>query len=84
MHAHTPQNGPARYRIVLSGAFGKTALTYFDEADVTTGFEWTALEITVADQAALYGFLRRVHDLHLKLISVERLDITHQTPREMS
>lgn len=34
----------------------------------------TILELKVADQAELYGRLRRIHDLNLQLISLQRLD----------
>lgn len=41
--------------------------------------ENSVLEVEVADQAELYGRLRRIHDLHLTLISLQVIDTSAVT-----
>lgn len=63
----------ANYRIVLEGMLGAGA-SWFEDAEIAITGTDTALLVVVADQAALHGVLRRIHGLHLKLISVTRVD----------
>jgi hypothetical protein len=35
----------------------------------------TRLEVAVTDQASLHGILRRIHDLHLTVLQLERADL---------
>ena len=67
-----------RYRIILDGALGPGLESWFLDTDVTVGSSQTVLEVAVADQSALHGILRRVHDLHLTLASVEKIAPTDQ------
>ena len=39
----------------------------------------TVIHGPIVDQAALHGILRRIHDLHLKLVSVARIDLPEPT-----
>ena len=63
-----------RYRIVLEEAVGIASRDWFEEVEVSSVNGQTVLDVRVADQSALHGILRRIHDLHLKLVSVERFD----------
>ena len=63
-----------RYRIELEGEFPADWASWFGTAEVRSERGTTVLELTVPDQAALHGALRRVHDLHLRLISLIRIE----------
>ncbi|MCB0062224.1 MAG: hypothetical protein KDE19_08920, partial [Caldilineaceae bacterium] len=63
------------YRIKLQGHLGSQWTAWFEELTVT----WeesgvTVLTGPVADQAALYGLLRKVHKLGIPLLSVTLID----------
>ena len=60
------------YRIRVSGRIPATWRAWFDADTVTADGDDTLLEVRVADQAELYGRLRRIHDLNLRLLGVER------------
>lgn len=63
------------YRIRLQGHLGQEWETWF--ADFTLTLEEngeTVLTGPVVDQAALYGLLRRVHNLGMPLIAVTRVE----------
>jgi hypothetical protein len=68
------QDGPCfRYRLELDGEIAEGWADWFG-SDVVQSVEGsTVLEVTVTDQAALHGVLRRVHDLHLRLISLTQI-----------
>lgn len=69
----TDPDQPLVYRIRLQGHLGRNRTHWF--GDVTIILEEggeTLLTCPVADQAALYGLLRKVRDLGLPLISVTR------------
>ena len=70
---------PVHYRIVLDNVLGTGAAAWFEEAVLHAAGEQTVLDVVVADQAALHGILRRIHDLHLKLVSVARIDLPEPT-----
>ncbi len=61
------------YQIRLQGHLGRNWTDWFGDVTITLeeGGE-TLLTCPVADQAALYGLLRKVRDLGLPLISVTR------------
>jgi hypothetical protein len=62
-----------RYRLELDGEIAEGWTEWFG-SDVVQSVEGnTVLEVTVTDQAALHGVLRRVHDLHLRLISLTQI-----------
>lgn len=72
----------ATYRIVLEGKLGDGARSWFEDADITATGSRTELVVVATDQAALHGVLRRIHDLHLKLVSVTRIDTQTRTANE--
>ena len=55
-------------------------IEWFDGLDITQQNNETLLTGPVADQAALYGLLRKVRDLGLVLVSVNR--ITNHSQKE--
>jgi hypothetical protein len=71
--SQTQEHRP-RYRVVIEGSLCATDLAWFDDVEVTETPEGSVLEIIALDQSQLHGFLRRLHDLRLRLISVTRLD----------
>jgi hypothetical protein len=64
---------PMVYQIRIKGHLGRNWTDWFGDVTITLeeGGE-TLLTCPVADQAALYGLLRKVRDLGLPLISVTR------------
>ena len=59
------------YEIVIRGSIGDA---WFEEMKVTQQADnLTSLRGRLTDQAALYGILRRINDLGIELISVNRL-----------
>ncbi|HEX5015288.1 MAG TPA: hypothetical protein VFV72_14140 [Candidatus Limnocylindrales bacterium] len=71
----TDRSDEAAYEIRISGMLGSRWAGWFDGLTVRDGGDGTTV-ITglVADQAALFGLLQRVHGLGLPLISVARID----------
>lgn len=67
-------NEPAFYEIRIGGQLGEQWSAWFEQMTLTRIDNGDSL-ITgqVIDQAALYGLLRKVRDLGLPLISVNRL-----------
>jgi hypothetical protein len=63
-----------RYRLELEGELSGEWAAWFGDAEVRCHEGRTVLELTVPDQAALHGVLRRVHDLHLRLVALNRID----------
>jgi len=60
------------YEIVISGYIQETwfeELTVIKQPDLTT-----KLQGNLVDQSALYGVLRKINDLGVDLISVNRMD----------
>ena len=71
----TPAEGEAiRYHVVIAGHVPAEWIGWFEADSLTPAWENTVLEVRVTDQAELYGRLRRIHDLHLKLISITPCD----------
>lgn len=60
------------YQVKVAGRVPSTWRAWFDADTITPDGEDTLLEVRVADQAELYGRLRRIHDLNLQLLRVER------------
>jgi hypothetical protein len=68
------QDEPGRYEIRLKGQLEARWADWFAGMTITWGDNGdTLLTGPVADQAALYGLLRKVRDLGLPLVSVLRV-----------
>ncbi|MEM8859691.1 MAG: hypothetical protein AAGD96_15295 [Chloroflexota bacterium] len=64
------------YQIRLSGHLPRNWSDWFDQAQVVQEASGeTVLVCNVADQAALFGLLKRVRDLGMPLISVEQVTV---------
>ena len=73
---HIAVDQPGIYRIKVQGRLSTGTQKRFDELVVSSepnpaGVPMTTLTGKMADQAALHGFLTRIRDLGLPLISVE-------------
>jgi hypothetical protein len=65
---------PATYQIRAKGNLDPKWSDWFDGFDITPETDGeTLLTGTVADQAALYGMLLKLHNLGLLLLSVKRV-----------
>jgi hypothetical protein len=65
---------PSFYEITIEGQLGAEWSAWFEGLEIRqTGQNETLLSGPVADQAALYGLLKKVRDLGLPLIAVKRL-----------
>ncbi len=65
----------AVYEIRIRGHLGRRWVAWFEEMTITQLEDGeTALSGPLADQAALYGLLRKVRDLGLPLLSVMRVE----------
>ncbi len=69
----TPDRDLVLYRLEVGGRIPSSWAGWFDADTITTVGDLTVLDVRVADQAELYGRLRRIHDLNLRLISVTRI-----------
>jgi hypothetical protein len=62
---------PTSYTIIVKGYLDLEWRDWFDDLDIVhTGDGNTSLSGMIADQAALYGVLKRINNLGLSLISV--------------
>ena len=69
---HQPQ--PMTYHILLDGHLAYEWGDWFGGVTVTHSEDGTTLLICqVIDQAALHGLLRKIRDLNLSLLSVNRI-----------
>lgn len=67
--------GSAFYQIRLRGHLGQVWTGWFDGLAITRDDNGdTLLTGAVADQPALHGLLRKIRDLGLTLVAVNRLD----------
>ena len=67
--------GSTVYQIRLRGQLGPVWSDWFDGLAITWDDNGdTLLTGTVADQAALHGLLRKIRDLGVTLVSINRLD----------
>lgn len=66
--------GMTLYRLEVEGRVSRSWIEWFDADTLTNRGDRTVLEVRVSDQAELYGRLRRIHDLNLALISLQRVD----------
>ena len=72
-------SGPGTYRIEVEGELGAGWTQRVGNLRVTSwrserGGRVTVLQGTLCDQAALAGVLNTLYELHMPLISVQRLD----------
>jgi hypothetical protein len=68
------------YHIRLNGHLDQTWSDWLGSMTLTLEDDGnTVLRCTVADQAALYGLLRKVRDLGLPLISLTRVQSARET-----
>lgn len=58
------------YRLVVAGRIGEGWVDWFGADDLTQEDDRTVLLVRVADQAELFGRLRRIQDLNLRLLQV--------------
>jgi hypothetical protein len=65
--------GPHRYRIIVSGALGKTTRAIFEDLCVEPVGANTGLTGEL-DQAGLFGVLDRIQAFGLELVALSRLD----------
>jgi hypothetical protein len=69
LHRASPDH-PTIYQIRIAGQLGEGWAAWFEGMAITLDDGDTLLAGPVADQAALYGILRRVRDMGLPLVSV--------------
>lgn len=62
-----------RYELCVRGAGREELASAFEEFEVAPGDRGMVLAGQVADQAALYGVIARVRDLHLDLVWIRVL-----------
>jgi hypothetical protein len=71
----TKPNEPMVYQIRLKGHLGRQWTDWFEDLTITLEDNGeTLLTGPVVDQAALFGLLRKVRDLGLPLLSVNRVE----------
>ena len=71
------KNDPMTYQIRLEGQLGQQWADWFEGFSVTQeGDGTTLLAGPVVDQSALHGLLKKVRDLGMPLISVNRMETT--------
>jgi hypothetical protein len=74
-------NQPAVYQIRLKGHLGSQWTDWFEGLAITlTEDGETLLTGPVVDQAALHGLLKRVRDLGMPLVSVNRVQVGETQP----
>lgn len=82
LNPKTDSDQPGVYEIRVRGHLGDQWADWFEDLTVTPeeGGE-TLLAGRVVDQAALHGLLRKVRDLGLPLLSVNRIESVKRTRR---
>ena len=70
---------PVLYQIVVQGYLDKNRADWFDGMSIdpqvdAAGSGVTKLTGEVVDQAALHGYLRKLYDLGLSLLSIQRVE----------
>jgi len=61
------------YRVIIQEKVNEEMADWFEGMDVRVDNERTVIEGRLIDQSELQGLLRKIHDLHLTLISVETI-----------
>ena len=62
------------YRLRIEEELDETAATWFDDTCLAYEGGQTIIEVTIIDQSHLQGLLKRIHDLHLHVVSLDRRD----------
>jgi hypothetical protein len=62
------------YHVEVEGRLEPEWAAWFGAERIEAAAGRTGIYVRVADQAQLHGVLRRVHDLHLHLIRLDRID----------
>ena len=76
-------NTPAIYRIQLQENLGSDWNEWFNGLAVTNKAQGGSLiEGMIADQAALHGLIRKVRDLGLTLVSIQRMETQPGKPEK--
>ena len=71
----TDPNQPMIYQIRIKGHLGRQWIDWFGDVTITLEENGdTLLTCPLVDQAALHGLLKKVRDLGMPLISVNRVD----------
>lgn len=70
------------YQIRLKGHLGHHWADWLDGSSLTLDGGDTLLTCQVADQAALYGLLRKLRDLGVPLLSVTRVELNQIKTKE--
>ena len=78
MSTNREMTGPATtvYRLEIGGSVGVSWAEWFEADTIAPCGDNTVVEVRVTDQAELYGRLRRIHDLNLRLIAVALVKVT--------
>jgi hypothetical protein len=77
----TDRGEPVVYQIRLRGNLGSQWTDWFGGLSITLGEDGdTLLTGPVVDQAALHGLLKKVRDLGMPLVSVNRVQINETHP----
>lgn len=71
----TPVTG---YEIRVEGCLTAQWAEWFDDLEIIQENDQTLLTGPVADQAALFGLLKKVRDLGLVLVSIQRISASNQ------
>jgi len=67
-----------QYQLVIRGQLDARYLYLFEPLHVERTSGTTMLEGPVVDQAQLHGFIERIEELGLELVSVERTDVNSE------
>jgi len=70
-----PVHRPLIYRITVEGGMDPAWAGWLEAERVESVPDGTRLEVAVTDQSALHGILRRIHDLHLSILRLERANL---------
>lgn len=66
-----------RYEITIEGTVGPVVASAMEGFAVEPTAHGRSLLVgEVSDQAALYGFLDRLHDLHVEIFALRRLEVS--------
>jgi hypothetical protein len=70
----------SKIKIKIKGHLDSTWKDWFDGLDIITEDDHTLLLGDARDEAFIFGVLNKIRDLNLKLISVEKIEKSDNTP----